>query len=245
MKARAGFTLLELMVSMGIGTVVLLLAAGALRAVGDGYGRGTDGVAAERESRAVLTQVAEDLAKAVAGRELLFEQGDQAWRTDRLGFLCLQPADAQSDAQRVGDLCAVVYYPRDLEIGGEMVRCLLRGFRGSVETFGALRQDDLSALFEPRPADEPVAFGVVSFVADPLRRGPAGEWSEWRAESDPEWRGPDAVRLRLVIARRELLAKLRDAGAWDSSPLLGNPENPESSDQLEVYEILQSFSHAS
>lgn len=245
MKARAGFTLLELMVSMGLGALVLLLAVGALRAVGDGYGRGTDGVAAERESRAVLTQVAEDLSKAVGGREMVFEAAGDGWRRDRLGFFCLQPADAQRDEELVADLCAVIYYLDDLEIGGDTVRCLMRGFRGSRDTFEALRGGDEAGLFEPQPADEPVAFGVVSFEADPLLRSEAGGWSAWRAAEDPERAGPDAVRLRLVVARRELVAKLRDTGAWDADPLLGDPEKVGESDQLEAYEMLQSFSHAS
>ena len=245
MKARAGFTLLELMVSMALGAIVLLLAVAALRGVGEGYGRGTDGVAAERESRAVLTQVAEDLSKAVGGREMAFERVGDGWRSDRLGFFCLQPADAQSDAERVGDLCAVVYYVRDLEIRGESLRCLMRGFRGSEETFGALRDGRETRLFEPEPADEPVAFGVVSFEVDPLLRDDDGGWIEWRADQDADWAGPDVVGLRVVIARRELIAKLRESGAWDSSPLLGDPADADRSDQLEIYRILQPFSHAS
>ncbi len=244
MKARAGFTLIELMVSMALGAVVLLLAVGALRAVGDGYGRSTDGVAAEREARAVLTQAAEDLSKGVGGREMVFERNGEGWRRDRLGFFCLQPADAQSDAERVGDLCAVVYYVEDIEIGGDTVRCLMRGFRGSGETFEALRNDNETSLFAREDADEPVAFGVVSFEVNPVLREDDG-WTEWRAEEDPEWTGPDAVGLRVVVARRELIAKLRDSGGWNGSPLLGEPEEADRSDQLEIYEILQSFAHAS
>jgi prepilin-type N-terminal cleavage/methylation domain-containing protein len=244
MKARPGFTLIELLVSMAVGSIVLLLATGAMRSIGDGYGRGTDGVAAERESRAVLTQVAEDLSKAVGGREMVFEKNGDGWRRDRLGFFCLQPADAQSDAERVGDLCAVVYYVNDLEIGGDTVRCLMRGFRGSGETFAALRDDDEARLFDSEPADEPVAFGVVSFEVDPQVRTDAGEWTEWTAVN-PFRTWPDAVGLRVVIARRELIAKLRGSGAWDSSPLLGDPAEADRSDQLEIYRILQPFSHAS
>jgi type II secretory pathway component PulJ len=245
MKARPAFTMLELLVSMAIGMIVLLLSAVALRAVGDGYGRGTDGVAAERESRAVLTQVAEDLSKAVGGREMLFESVGEGWRRDRLGFFCLQPADAQSDDQRVGDLCTVVYYVDDLEIGGDTVRCLMRGFRGSEETFEALREDAGTGLFAPETADEPIAFGVLSFEVEPRLRSEAGGWTEWRAAEDPEWAGPDAVGLRVVIARRELVAKLRESGAWDSSPLLGDPAEADRSGQLEIYRILQPFSHGS
>lgn len=256
MRARRGFSLIELMVSMAVGMIVLLLAVSALRAVGEGYGRGTDGVAAEREARAVLTQAAEDLSKAVSGLEMVFEDSGSGWRRDRLGFFCLQPDDAQADSERVGDLCAVVYYVEDIEVGGELVRCLMRGFRGSQESFAALRSGDGSSLFEPDESDEPVSFGVIQFKVEPLVRQAvegeggegSGEWVEWTPAEDPEeeaWEGPDAVRLGLVVARRELIAKLRDGGAWDSSPLLGDPERADESDQLELYEILQPFAHAS
>ncbi|BCX48511.1 hypothetical protein HAHE_24190 [Haloferula helveola] len=242
---RAGFTLVELMVSMALGMLVLLLGVAGLRAVGEGYGRGTDGVASEREARAILTQAAEDLSKAVRGREMVFGGSTDAWRKDRLGFLCLQPDDAQSDSERVGDLCAVVYYIKDLKIGRDTVRCLLRGFRGSDETFEALRTGNESSLFVGEPADEPVAFGVLAFKVEPSVRGADGEWEDWQQTADPDWVGPDAVRLVLVVARRELVAKLRDTGAWDNSPLLGDPDDAEFSDQLETYEIFQPFGHDS
>ena len=244
-RSSHGFTLVEMMVSMGIGTIVLLLAVTSLRSTGDGYNQNTNSMAAEREARAVLTIAAEDLSKAVRGREMVFGGSDTAWRKDQLGFLCLQPADAQSAGDRVGDLCAVVYYLKDLKMGRDPVRCLMRGFRDSKETFDALRAGTVALLYEPAEVDEPVAFGVLAFEVDPLLRETGGEWGAWTRAADPEWDGPDAVRLRVVVARRELMGKLRDAGDWDSSPLLGNPGDAEDSPDLEVYEVVNAFSHES
>lgn len=244
---HGGFTLVEMLVSMAVGTIVLLVAAAALRTTGEGYERSAGGVGAEREARAVMTQVAEDLSKAVSAPTFEFETGDGGeWRKDRLGFLCLQPGDAQAEDEWIGDLCTVVYYLKDLEIGGGPVRCLMRGFRGSAETFEAVRNGRSEELFDEQSQDEPVSFGVVSFEASPLSRTDEGSWKDWDGNPDellvvP----PEVVRLRLVVARRELLGKLRDAEDWDASPLLGDPGEVERSKYLEVYEVTQAFGHGS
>ncbi|MGB1128908.1 MAG: PilW family protein [Haloferula sp.] len=243
-RSPRGFTLVEMLVSMGAGMIVLVLAVTSLRSTGDGYTRSTSSMSAEREARAVLTIAAEDLSKAVRGREMVFGGGGEGWKKDELGFLCLQPEDAQSSSQWVGDLCAVVYYLDELEIGRDSVRCLMRGFRNSEETFDALRSDGVAGLYEPKSVDEPVAFGVLAFEVEPLVRAGAGAWVEWTRADDAEWQGPDAVRMRLVVARRELMGKLRKEGDWDSSPLLGDPEMADRSPDLEVYEVVNLFSHA-
>jgi prepilin-type N-terminal cleavage/methylation domain-containing protein len=178
MPNERGFTLVEMMVALGIGSLVLVLAVTSLGSVSSGYDRNTNGVAAEREARAVLTLAAEDLAKAVAGGEPEFERDGGPWPLDRMGFLGLQPDDAQTPEQRVGDLCGVVYYVRDLVIGGDTVRCLPRGFRGSDETFATVESGTVETLYEPESRDEPVAFGVLSFEAEPLVRGESGELRE-------------------------------------------------------------------
>jgi prepilin-type N-terminal cleavage/methylation domain-containing protein len=61
---RRGFTLIELLATMAVGGVLLLLAAGLLGRAGQGYARGSDGIAAEREARAALALIADDLAQA-------------------------------------------------------------------------------------------------------------------------------------------------------------------------------------
>lgn len=239
----AGFTLIEMMVSMGVGMVVLLLGVAALKSTSDSYEHSTGSVGAEREARAVLTQAAEDLSKAVRSYDLKIAGREGDWRQDTLGFLCLQPADAQSPKGRIGDLCGVVYYIKDLKIGRATVRCLMRGFRDSTETFDAVRNSEVMKLYEQQVQDEPVAFGVISFQVDPLRRGEDGKWEAWEEEEDPFGGWPEALRLRLVVAKRELVAKLRDAQAWDRHPLIGRPQDAENSKLLEVYEIVQAYAH--
>jgi len=243
---KRGFTLIELMVAMSVGMIVLLAAVGMLQSAGDGYGRNTDGISAEREARAVLTQAGEDLSKAVRKRLLVESQDVGGWKADRLGFLCLQPADAQSENERLGDLCAVVYYLQDLPMGGQSVRCLMRGFRGSAETFEAVGGGRVGSLYQPKSTDEPVAFGVVAFEVEPLVRGAGGKFEKWQAPTDPdaevtEW--PSSLRMSLVVARKELTGKLRVAADWQTHPLLGLPADAANSRQLEIYEALQPFGH--
>ena len=244
MKRSPGFTLVEILASTGIGAVVLLLAVAALRTTGNEYGRSTDGVAAERESRAILTQVAEDMSKA-SGGELEIENSSDPWRRDTLGFTCLQPADAQAKDEAVGDLCLVYYYVKDLEIGRDTVRCLMRGFRSSETVFDALKGKRLDDLYEERSVDEPVAFGVLSFEVEPLVREKGGAWKVWQDNPDDPFAGtPAVVKMKLVVARRELASKLRTADDWDSSPLIGDPDDAKRSKLLEVYEIIHPFGHA-
>jgi prepilin-type N-terminal cleavage/methylation domain-containing protein len=242
---RRGFSLVELMVSMGIGSVILLVAVSLLGATGDGYERVGGGVGAEREARALLNQLAADLSTAVHHEDTLFESGGGAWAVDRLGFLALQPEDAQSPAGRVGDLCAVTYYVRDLEMGGKTVRCLMRGFRESAETLAAVRDGTLADLLAREdPADDAIAFGVVGFEARPVVRGTDGVTRRW---SSTDGGGPGWVEVRLVVARRELAAKLATASDWDrggsAGRLAGDPAQADRNSGLEVYSTFIRFGH--
>ncbi len=236
---RHGFTLVELLVSMTVGSVLLFLAATLLGRAGDSYDRGSGSVAAEREARAVLTQMGEDFGKAEWHKDTIFEAGGEGWKRARVGFLSLQAEDAQTEDGRTGDLCAVHYYIKDIKVGTGTVRCLMRGFRESGEVFPALKSDSFTSLFAEEDTDEPVAFGVLSFEAKPMRRDPFTRELEDRLD-DPEDRVTD-IRIRLVIARRELLGKLSSSAEWDSSPLRGKPDEAINNPDLEIYEVIQRF----
>jgi prepilin-type N-terminal cleavage/methylation domain-containing protein len=230
-----GFSLIELMFSMAIGSVILILAAAMLGSSGDGYERVGGSVASEREARALLTQLAADLSTATYHKDGVIGKSATAWPVDRLGFLTLQPAQAQAEAGRIGDLCAVNYTVKDLDIGGKKVRCLMRGFRESNDTFKALHAQSVASLFAAQDADEPVAFGVISFQARPKSRDAGGKWIDWVKN---ETAGPEALEIKLVIARRDLAGKLKQPGDWDgtsNSKLIGNASEADRNKDLEVY----------
>ncbi len=232
-QLRRGFSLIELMFSMAIGSIILILAATMLGTSGEGYERIGGSVASEREARALITQLSADLSTAKFHKDGIFKVSSQPWPVDSLGFLSLQPAAAQTEAQRIGDVCAVNYYIKDLDIGGKKVRCLMRGFRESNATFKALRDGNVATLFDPLPEDEPVAFGVVSFEARPKSRDAAGVLGDW-VKSDTV--GPDAIEVRLVIARRDLVGRLTQSSDWDGSgKLLGTPDKADRNKNLEIH----------
>jgi prepilin-type N-terminal cleavage/methylation domain-containing protein len=227
-----GFSLIELMFSMAIGSVILILAAAMLGSSGDGYERVGGSVASEREARALLTQLAADLSTAIYHKDGVIGKSATTWPVDQLGFLTLQPAQAQAEAGRIGDLCAVNYTVKDLDIGGKKVRCLMRGFRESNDTFKALRAQSVASLFGAQDVDEPVALGVISFQARPKSRDAGGKWIDW-VKNDTA--GPEAFEIKLVIARRDLAGKLKQPGDWDASNLLGEASKADRNKDLEVY----------
>lgn len=238
-RQSRGFTLIELMVSMAIGSILLLAAASLLGSSGENYERVGGGVAAEREARALITQLSSDLSTAMFHKNGVFETSSTAWSSDRIGFLSLQPADAQSDAGRIGDLCAVNYYIKDLSISGKNVRCLMRGFRESRDTFDSLGKGSVPSLFSPQDAiDEPVAFGVVSFEVSPKSRDASGKWIDW-VRNDVA--GPEALETRLIVARRGLAARLESTADWDGSDLLGDPAEPDRNKDLESFTAMIRF----
>ncbi len=234
-----GFTLVELMFSMAIGTIVLLLAATMLGTSGDGYERVGGNVAAEREARALMAQLTSDLSTAYFHKDGLIDKSSSSWSTDKIGFLTLQPAAAQTKEGRIGDLCAVNYYTKDLTMAGRTVRCLMRGFRESNDTFKALRDQTVDSLFIKQNKDEPVAFGVVSFTATPRSKDSMGKWIDW-VKNDTI--GPDAFDVRLVVARRSLSGRLKTPSDWNGgSGLLGPPAKADRSPNLEIYQTTVRF----
>jgi hypothetical protein len=222
------------MVALAIGSIVLLLVGTLVASSGDSYGRVGGSVHAGREARALITRLHADLATAVFHPDTLIEAGTGDWPGDRIGFLTLQPAAAQSDNTRIGDLCAAHYFLKDLTIGGKTVRCLMRGFRDSAPAFDALREGRVASLFTPRDAiDEPIAFGVVSFTARPISTGPGGEAVDWVRGESP----PDFIDVRLVIARRDLAGRLRTSADWDGTGgLTGDPAMASHNRNLEIFQ---------
>lgn len=234
-----GFTLIELMCSMAIGSIILLAAVSVLGSSGDSYTRVNGGMVVEREARAVIDQLTSDLSSAIFHKNGMFEISTGNWSADRIGFLSLQPTDAQTEADRIGDLCAVNYYLKDLTINGKTVRCLMRGFHDSRQTFTALGHDTVPSLFTGQSGiNEPVASNVISFECRPKTRDASGRWVDWVVNDTA---GPTALDLRLIIARRNLAERLIQPSDWDGDKWLGDSSDAERNKDLEIYSAMIRF----
>ena len=244
--SRRGFSLVELSCSMGVGSIVLLLAASMLGSSGDGYQKISSNIANAREARAVVTQLQSDLARAKYNPSQIIETPPSSRPSHHLGFLSLQAPQAQSEQGRIGDLCAVNYYLADLRTGDQTVRCLMRGMRESAETYAAIKSQSTGTLFEKQPErDEPIGFGIVSFEVQPKTKDAAGQWIDWSSNTTSTSTAPEAFALRLVIASQSLCAKLKSSDDWDgtgaNSKFLGNPEDESMHPNLEIHEMLIRF----
>lgn len=233
---RPAFSLLELVLAMTAAMMVLLIAATALGDAGEKCGRVKAGVGARREFRLGLVEWNADLASAVSGMpaHTYARQGPEAG--DRFGFFLLRPFSKQSETGGLGDLCAVIYYLKDFESGGQTVRCLVRGLRESAEVYAAMKQDDEESLFKPRDTDEPMMFGVVTFEARAKMRK-TGEWKDWDAK---EAKKPQAVEWRIEVARRDLEQRLETPAQWDA---LTGERKARDEKQIEAQSGITVFGH--
>lgn len=244
-----GFSLTELLFAMAVGTIILLAASAFLGSSTEGYSRITGNVSGERESRSLFSELSSELSSAVFQEDMAAVRDGSAWAKGRLAFLSLLPGDSQAREKHIGDLCAVHYYVGDLNVGGQVVRCVMRGFRDSKDVFDALHNDTVPGLFTPDPvADEPIVMRVVSFDVRPQVVDGNGRWVDAPV---PVTSAPAAVKVRLVVARPSLSGRMRDVADWDgASPIaardLGNPEEADRNPYLQVHESVIPFApHAS
>ena len=217
-RHRPGFTLVELMFSLTLGTLILLVAAGLLASSGAGYGRTSGTVATSRERRALVDRLATDLASGIPATGSILNSEP----TGKLAFITLLPAVGQSEDGRNGDACAVSYRLADLEMGGRTRRCLVRSVKESGDTFAALRSGKAAMLFTGGfPVDEPLAFDVVGFTAQPKSVDAGGVSQDW---TDDGGGPPDALEITLVLVRPGFARRLKTAADWDA--LAESAENP-------------------
>lgn len=230
-SGRSGFTLLEVLVCMALAAMILLGCVSLCGDAAESYGRIEAGMGMDREARAVVRQLMEDLSSATDLRECMFEESAEAWPADRIGFHLLQAESGQPAGGFAGDLCAVRYELREVAHGGRTERCLVRSLHDSVRTFGALAEGRGDDLWRMDDADaEPLAFGVLAFELTRMCRDGEGRWRRWSEEDSA---GPQALECRLVIANRQLAARLAAAG--NGARTLGDYEVAGSHPDMNVY----------
>jgi hypothetical protein len=184
-----------------------------------------------------------DFSTACYHKDMQFTASTILWPTDQIGFLSLKSACSQTDTVHIGDLCSVNYYVKDLIINGKMVRCLMKGFSASHDTFDALKTKNPSSLFkENLSLDEPIAFGVLSFEARLRVKDDSGKWIEWEKN---DMLDPQRVEIKLVIVRREMMGRLIQSQDWDGTSnvgiALGKATESGRNKNLEVYQAMLPF----
>lgn len=246
----AGFTLLEVIVSTGIGVVVLGIVLTVLQVGGDGYGQAVRRIDANVEARAALRTLADDLAVSRYDDNFGVRTPEGQWPSNEVWFLALQPRAAQEPSKASGDLCFVYYYTevtQPLEGDrGPFTRKLYRRLVSSAEVMERLKQDEDFDMPSPDPRaveDEAVAFNVVQFLAEPLIRTAGGEDQAWKKGEQ----APDLVRITLRVTDNETAALMKDRGDWEGGSelvdrLLGSGEG-ESGKRLRTFQMTVPFEH--
>lgn len=212
MNKSRGFTLIELIVSMGVGSLLLMAAALLAKGFGNDFRRHHAGIGCEREGRACMGIFRSDIASGIYHDDISFPVAEDE-QEEILGFLCLKPAEAQTAAGHTGDLCAVLYYLEYRQIEGKPVRCLIRGFRESKEVTIALLEGRMAGLLRTkRNDDEPVGFGIRDFQIQALARNRTGVLVAWNP-GDPG--RPEVFEFGIHVAQSEFLARVRTEEDWE------------------------------
>jgi prepilin-type N-terminal cleavage/methylation domain-containing protein len=245
-QPAGGFTLAELMVSMSIGSFLLLIVLAVVGAGGDGYDAATQRVDANVEARAGLTTLADDIASMLYDENFVVSELNGSWSGSELSFLTLKPRTAQDSSQAAGDLCFVHYYTavtQQLEgETGPFTRKLYRRLVSSAEVISTLKGggDYTTPVRDPkRREDEAIAFNVVQFLVKPMVEQDGGEAEEWQ-EGDE---APDYIEVTLRVTDSRTAALLPDEADWESGSglaegLLGSEADPEAGKNLRTYEVV-------
>lgn len=215
-----GFTLAELMVSMGMAVTLMLVVVAVMGAGSDGFGQANRRVNANVEARAALTTMTDDVAGMLFDDNFVVKTGDGTWPSGELSFLALKPRGAQDGSKASGDLCFIHYYtavtqPLEEE-RGPFSRKLYRRLVSSADVMDVLRSggDFESPAADPaRIEDEPVAFNVVQFEVMPKLLETGGEAKVWQ-EGDGQ---PDFIDVVLRVTDNATAGTLRAESDWDGS----------------------------
>lgn len=240
-----GFTLAELMVSMTIGSVLLLVVLAVVQSGGDGYSTATQRVDANVEARAALTTLADDLSSVKFDDNFVLKEVVGSWSGSELSFLTLKPPTAQDRSLALGDLCFVHYYTavtRQLEgTTGPYSRKLYRRLVSSRAVMDVLRNGgnfETPVVDPNRPEDEAVAFNVVQFLVTGKVEADDGTVVDWTKGNGE----PDFVEVTLRVTDNKTAALFTEQGDWEATSdlarrMLGTEADPESGQRLRTYHV--------
>ncbi len=244
-QSSAGFTLVELLVAMVIGTIITLTAFTVIREGSDGYNRMSSKTKTRTEAREGLTQISRDFASFQIGHLDWKKDDSSTWRKDEVRFLTRLPLSAQDKSEASNSLCRVTYFvaANSLDTADEAVtQSLYRHTENSESVMETLTTGGAFSS-ERRPLEEMglIVYDVLSFHADFLTRSESGVFSEWKEDSDE---GPDSVRITVQVVNDAVAARLATESDWQKMTFpLGSPDDAMNNriDGVEMYQLTLSL----
>ncbi|MEM9080101.1 MAG: prepilin-type N-terminal cleavage/methylation domain-containing protein [Verrucomicrobiota bacterium] len=212
----AGFTLVEVLVAMGVGTTVLLVMMTVMSMGTQGYQEATRRIDAMVEARSALSVLADDVSTLVGTSDDEFGWEEDDERFHQIWFLTIKPEDAQDAENAIGDVCLVHYFTAvtpDAPIEDAVYsRKLYRRFWSSGEVIDRLFSGNLPSMSPNPELAEAIAFNVTRFVAQPLMSSPQnGRMIEWSAGNGT----PESLGLNLQVIDSDTAALFREESDWD------------------------------
>lgn len=227
-RREAGFTLLELLISMTILSLLLVILMAIVDSSTKLWRVSENRVDSFREARAALNVIAADLRGALAtGNENFFQINTSTNlpstalsppEAGNLFFLTRMPADAQSPESNDSDVCAVGYflaYDSVVFGSGERTMNLYRFFENSNETF-KLIEDDKKLPDRPLTTgpsgEEVLARNIVKFEVSAFVYSDSGTLEKF--VPSPETPFPDVLEISLVALNNEIAQRLKSESDW-------------------------------
>jgi prepilin-type N-terminal cleavage/methylation domain-containing protein len=220
------FTLIEMLVSMGVLAVLVMAMMALVDGASDLWRKSESRTDACREARAALTVMTRDLRNAVTGTNLnlmKFNLQSGVVGTNygsNVFFLASLPASAQ-EANSKSDVCEVGFFLALDRTPASTNRSLnlYRYFRSSNQTFSDMISGSLfTDITANASSEELLARNVLGMKITPVSSS-GGDWTPFAPT--PEAPLPEVIEITLLTLEPDVARKLEDLDRWvDTNSLL-------------------------
>lgn len=219
--ARAGFSLVELLVAMTLTTLIMLAVIGLIGQSSTVYQDSRAAVSSLADARALLQFIESEFSSRLPRSPVLWQT--DAAGNDQLGYIRAGSFDEQLLATQ-GDLATAVYYVAfTSDKPGVVSPKLFRHHLDAKETQALMDNPPPPPMPAVDPeADEPLLHNVIRFAAKPKQLGPAGTYVDWTPTSGGH---PDAIELAIEMTDDASAARLASESAWRALRNVGAGDN--------------------